>query len=204
MKWYGQSVYTGGGSLEPIDKILTDRYGLHLVKKTAIECGANNGFFISTCLAFEEIGWKVINIEASFPNYNQLIINRPNSINYFYALSNEDNKTIIIDHYTKDYGGLDKSSEYETSMTKHLNKVNSYPVSTIKYSTLIQEEIYLFVLDVEGYEIKVIEGMLDSKYLPKIICIEHTHCGLGNIKEKLKSKYILDWNDNLNAIFLYE
>ena len=69
-----------------------------------IECGAADGFNLSSCKFFEEfMGWKGINVEASPAKYAKLVENRPNSFaNVNKGLLNEpgsfvfrdDNKTI--------------------------------------------------------------------------------------------------------------
>lgn len=210
MNWYGQSIATGGGSEKPIDQILVEKYGLDKFKGTAVECGANDGLFLSTCLTLEEIGWKVINIEASLPNFLKLKKNRPKSKNYFFALSDGDFDTIEINHYDGDNGGVDHSAEYKTCMSDRFPSNGSNLAITTTYHTLIREPVGLLVLDVEGYEIKVLTGMFDknndcfnANNLPEIICVEHTHCGLFEIKHILNERgYNLDFVDGLNAVFV--
>ena len=63
--------------------------------------------------------------------------------------------------------------------------------------------IDLFVLDVEGFEIEVIEGMKNSKYLPKIMCVEFPHVGLENLKTVLAELgYDFDIINESNAYFI--
>jgi hypothetical protein len=65
------------------------------------------------------------------------------------------------------------------------------------------QTIDLFVLDVEGYEIEVLEGMKNSKFLPKILCVEYPHVGLDNIKSFLNElNYKFDLTKDNNAYFI--
>lgn len=201
--WTGQCTATGGGSTEPLDQILCERYGLLNFKGRAIECGANDGLFLSNTLVLErEAGWDTINIEASWPNYIQLIENRKNSTNYFFALSNTNNDRVVIDHYIEDNGGLDKINYFDGVMTKNLIRASSGVVCTIKYDKLINQNIDLMVLDVEGNEIAVIVGMLESPFIPTILCIEHTQIDMDRAKWLLRDKYKFDWSDSLNAVWV--
>jgi hypothetical protein len=56
---------------------------------------------------------------------------------------------------------------------------------------------------VEGYEIEVLEGMKDSKYLPQIMCVEYPHVGLDQIKIILEGlNYRFDTSVENNAYFI--
>jgi hypothetical protein len=59
------------------------------------------------------------------------------------------------------------------------------------------------VLDVEGYEMEVLEGMKNSKFLPKILSIEYPHVGLDQIKLFLENlNYEFDLIKDNNAYFI--
>jgi hypothetical protein len=61
----------------------------------------------------------------------------------------------------------------------------------------------LFVLDVEGFEVEVLDGMVGSKYLPNIFCIEYPHVGLDKLQEILVDLgYRFDTINETNAYFI--
>jgi FkbM family methyltransferase len=191
----------GGGLSDPLDKLLYTRYlkkGSSFAK-TIIECGANDGLYLSTCKVFEEIGWDCINIEASIKNYSRLIVNRPKSRNIFCALSNTDGDVLEMLCSETLNGCLDNFTSLNGFGDKPVSKTT---VCTARYDSLIQEPILLFVLDVEGGELKAIEGMRNTEFWPLILCVEHPNCGLENIKQSLIENYDLDWNDSLDAVFV--
>lgn len=199
MKFYGQCAIEGGAS---IDQIIYDRYFTNYPKGVAIECGATDGLENSTCKFFEEsLGWKVINIEGSLINYMQLVKNRPNSTNLFNILTEIDNEVTQFYHYVG-AEGLGCVQNYGVKEWLHDKTPISNPCVTVRYDTLIKEPIDLFVIDVEGHEFHVLEGMRNSQFMPKIICIEHMHVGIDPIVEKLKNLYTLDHIDYLNACFV--
>jgi FkbM family methyltransferase len=202
MIFHGQDLSTGGGSTEKIDDIIFHRYFRTLKRGTALEAGANDGLYLSTCLAFEEIGWKVINVEASKNNYNKLIENRPESTNHHLALSDKDGETIEIYHFDFDNGGMDGSPKYLTDLTREKEPAGKCKTLTARYDTLIKEPIDLFVLDVEGMELQAISGMGKTKYWPYIMCVEYPHVGAMNIKNALADKYAVGFVDNLNMILV--
>ena len=85
MKYYGQ-IFNG----VPVDRFLHEKYFYNKPNGFFIECGAADGFNLSSCKFFEEfMGWKGVNVEASPAKYAKLIQNRPNS---FLNLNTENKK----------------------------------------------------------------------------------------------------------------
>lgn len=202
MNWHGQCKATGGGSDEPLDKFIYERYFPGVTSGRAIECGATDGLYFSNCLALEQMGWTVINIEASWPNFEKLRVNRPKCFNYFKALSDIDGEVVDSVRYDGDNGGADRVATCEpTKFSKRFRAVATHPVPTVRYSSLIIMPIDLFVLDVEGSELMVLDGMKGSIFWPTILCIEHAHISMREIQNRLLGKYDLDHKDDLNAIF---
>lgn len=71
--------------------------------------------------------------------------------------------------------------------------------------TLNLEKLDLFVLDVEGHEFEVIDGMVESTIFPDIFVIEHGHRSPEDFVEKLKIlnvKYKLDHVSYVNSFFI--
>jgi len=209
-KFYGQSEQ---------DKFIFNRYFIDKKKGISIECGAFDGIMESSTLFFEEnLDWSCINIEASPPIFDMLKTNRPKSFNFNVGLGNEE-KLLVFNHDTHPYhgvkfgnGSFNHKLEHKQLLDSENCKFDEYEVISTKYSKLIDELmdehfpnyiIDLFVLDVEGYEIEVLEGMKDSKYLPQIMCVEYPHVGLDQIKMILESlNYRFDISVENNAYFI--
>jgi FkbM family methyltransferase len=197
----------------PVDKFLYERYFLNKKNGIAIECGAFDGQIESSCKFFEEtMGWKVINIEASPPNYKKLIINRPNSINLDVALSDSIGITkfthVISPECGENFGNgsILHSDVHKKQLINDGCKFVNYEVKTTTYTEMIKTvgltELDLMVLDVEGYEGTVIKGMIGCPVLPKILCIEHGHLGIEKTKELVsKLPYIYDTSLVINSYY---
>ena len=158
----------------PVDQVLYENFFKNQVGGTLIECGAGDGLTESCGKFFANRGWKCINIEPEDQRYNQLIFNRsePNNTNLKIVLG-EINDGYIVD-FRKSVQNTETGSGIRKSWT-----------GLIKELELTQVD--LFILDVEGQELKVIKGMLDSPVLPDIMCIEYTwdSVGLDSLTEML-------------------
>ena len=99
MKYYGQHFPSG-----QVDKFLHQKYFMNKENGFFIECGAADGFNLSSCKFFEEtMGWKGVNMEASPDKYAQLIKNRPDSyLNINKGLLHEKGKFIFRDDQVTD------------------------------------------------------------------------------------------------------
>ena len=201
------------------DKFIYERYFIDTRDGISIECGAFDGIMESSTYFFEEsLGWTTINIEASPPIFNMLVTNRKNSININRGLSNKQ-ETLIFEHAIHPEHGIKFGNGSFNHKESHLEilknescKFEKYEVETISYIDLIDplmdekyfgRKINLFVLDVEGFEMEALQGMVGSKYLPEIMCVEYPHVGLDNLKTFLKNLgYRFDTLRDNNAYFI--
>lgn len=204
------------------DEFIHKRYFQTKRSGVSIECGAFDGLTESGAYFFErEMGWTSINIEAYPLIYDRLCQNRPNSINISIALSNNVGVTTfkhaVHPRLGENFGNGSISHKEEhiqdligqnCTFTDHKVKVDTYKNVLNEVMTLPNmrgKSIDLLILDVEGNELNVIEGMDGSEYLPKVLCIEYPHVGLDNIKNSLtllSLEYDLDCTFMNNAYFL--
>jgi FkbM family methyltransferase len=148
-----------------------------------IECGANNGIWQSNTLYFyEKYNWKGLLIEPN-PHLIEICKKfRPNDIVENYALVNKN--------YDKNFiKGFFQFTDYAPSLMAQVVEDNSQftnqhpdqePISVpaITLTNLLEkhkiEKIDFFSLDVEGYEINVLEGFDIQRFKPKFLLIETT------------------------------
>lgn len=214
MRFYGQQFAIG-----PVDKFLYEKYFKDKRNGFFIECGAADGFNLSSCKFFEEfMGWKGINMEASPDKYSKLVKNRPNSfLNLNKGLLHERGKFLFRDDTVTDptrfpgwgNGSFQHTENHYYDLHRMGIQLKESAVETITFTELINEynvtNIDLFVLDVEGVELMVIDGMKDSPVLPNHIFVEYEHVGLEETSEALgKLNYKLDWNDHCNAMYILQ
>ena len=210
LKFYGQ--------FNPsVDKVIYERYFSNKLNGISIECGAFDGLTENCTKFFEDtLKWKTINIEPLNNVYEKLISNRPKSVNMNIALSNinsiQNIRNYSHPHFKYNWGNA--SIKHSIEHLKYLENIsnNTYkdqPIQTITYSKLIEQlnitNLDLFILDVEGHELEVLEGMIDCDVLPDVFVIEHGHKSVGFCDEalsKLNSKYKLDYVSFVNSFYI--
>lgn len=149
-----------------------------------IECGANDGEQQSNTFYFEKkMGWKGLLVEPIYSLYQQCKINRPNSIVENYALvSRNYNKSKVRGDFLT--GGLmakvaDTGDYFDQHIVNERNGIDRNNIVEVNAITLTEllvkhniQNIDFFSLDVEGYEIDVLNGLDFSIFRPKFILIE--------------------------------
>lgn len=201
------------------DKFIFEKYFKNKKFGLSIERGSFDGLSESSTKFFEEnMSWTTINIEAYPKIFQRLNINRPNSINLSIGLSNKKEikkfNHVIHPFYGENFGNgsLEHVEEHIKELKKQDCIFESFEIQCDTYKNIIDDiienkinkiEVDLFVLDVEGYELKVIEGMNKSKYLPKIICVEYPFVGLEELNLKLGDLgYFFDDINYNNAFYI--
>lgn len=142
-----------------------------------IESGANDGISQSYTYELEKKGWEGILIEPSLASFNECVKNRSKD-NYFLncALVNSEELTEISGDFN---GSLISSINAERYKGYNNNVDNRNILTKVKCFTLNSilnrldiEKIDLLSLDVEGYELEVLQGLNLKKYKPNYIIIE--------------------------------
>lgn len=174
-----------------------------------IECGACDGIVDSSCLFFEKLGWKGINVEPFKEMFDRLLQNRSSSININVALSNFEGKVNFASTLNTfiGCGSIDGPNDYLINQLRGNKQHVIYSmVESITYKKLIERQnikfVDLFVLDVEGHEIKVIEGMKGCDVLPEVFVIEYGHVGFKNLNDiVITMGYKLIDKDSVNCFY---
>lgn len=162
-----------------------------------IECGAHDGIYDSTSLFFErELKWSGMCIEAD-PGLVKLLLRNRHSQDVAVlqiALTDQEGSEKDITFMqtmssgrNPGHGGITIPEERLKNLKKHST------ITPIKVPGLSMKDLTdkfhdgkildLFVLDVEGHEVQVLEGMKGSKTFPHILCVEYPISGLESIKK---------------------
>lgn len=210
MKFYGQFSV-------PVDEFIYERYFKNDKRENAgffIECGAFDGLTECSCKFFEEtLGWKGINVEASPPVYKKLTENRPDSMNVNIALSNKIGKAMFKHAIHPQLGemfgngSLCHGKEHIKELLDKHCSFKDYEVDVIRYSDLIKRNnikaVDLFVLDVEGNELNVIESMKNCSVLPEVFVLEHGQLDQSEIIRAVEELgYDYDTKSYVNSFFV--
>ena len=152
-------------------------------------------------------GWHGINIvihKFTIDLFNYL---RPKDFNFHFAVSNTNG--VIDMYYQKELSQLSTTEDYQAKKVFQGNiktsKINSYTLDKILEKTMLNNiKIDLLDIDVEGADLKVLEGFSIDKYLPELICVEIHDDNLKEnkiFKHLIKFKYDLVWSGVFSHIF---
>lgn len=204
------------GQFDPsVDRFIFERYFPdENIKGTFVECGAFDGLTECSCKFFEEtMGWQGFNFEPVPWIFEKLCRNRPTSTNLNFALSNIVGEATFkaVDHpqfgIECTNGSLSHTSEHAKWLKEAGCGIVEVGVKLRTWCDFVEKEavrhIDLLVLDVEGHELSVIEGMHGSKILPDVICIEVGHLKFDDIRTALMDLgYVYDISSHVNAFFV--
>jgi FkbM family methyltransferase len=169
-----------------------------------IEAGANNGINQSNTYYLEkELGWKGLLVEPNYILCEECKKNRINSIceNYALVSDNYNQDTISGNFNSNDSYGLmcmvkDEGDYCDPQWKIERDKItNTIKVQAITLNKLLEKHnitnIDFFSLDVEGYEISVLNGLNLNKYRPKFMLIESAN---REILQNTIREYMLNKN----------
>ena len=153
-----------------------------------IEAGANDGFAKSNTYYFEKMqGWKGILVEPIPELGEKCARERPNSVVFNCALVSRNytghSVTMLYSNLMSLVEGARKSDAADLDHARlgmelqaDVNQVYKVTVPARTLTSILDEvgapEIDLFSLDVEGYELQVLEGLDLARYRPKYMLIE--------------------------------
>lgn len=180
----------------PVDKWIHTHFFTNYKNGFFIEAGAFDGLTENSCKFFEEsMGWTGINVEPDVYNYKRLCINRPNTLNLDVGLSDKETDVTFYKavHPTMGQAFGNGSIKHHEIHRRHLInegcKFEEHKIHTITYKQLIEKynvkNVDLMVLDVEGHELSVLDGMKDCLIMPKVMCVEHGVLGIEMINNKM-------------------
>ena len=196
------------------DKYLRENFFPDLNHKgVMVEVGAGPPEFINNSKHFRDSGWRTISVE---PNPKFVKQHKDtNSEVYQYACCNEEKETTFIinynndDWYSQENDGVSFSSlgiRYD-NVPEH-NTQEVIKVQTIKLNTLLDKiyvsSIDILSIDTEGWELEVMMGFDQEKYLPKVIVLENYQNNL-NYEPFMKDRnYIKHSKLGYNEIYVRE
>ena len=191
------------------DKYLEENIFKGYKNGTFVDVGASDGITINNTLYFEKYNnWTGINVEPIKSLYDQLIINRPNSININCAICNSHGyKDFLCNKgYTELISGL--KDTFDERHLNRLNKENSeygstaeiIKVETKQLKTIFEENYITHVnylsIDVEGAEFEVIKSIDFDKVFIDIIGFENNYCD--------NSIPIIKYLEDKNYVMIYQ
>jgi FkbM family methyltransferase len=186
----------------PVDQLLYEHYFRDHVEGTFIEAGAHDGVSYSSCKFFEEfLGWRGFNLEPSTPLFEHLVNNRPLATNVHVALSDRAGTAALRTRHDHSFGGTLRDVRGDARF-----QVEMAGIRTLTYAGLIDEyaiaTVDLCVLDVEGHELEVLDGMRECATLPRVLVVEHSLVPFREICRRVAPLgYQCDFRRRVNSYF---
>ena len=161
-------------SMDGEDLVISD-YFKNKKEGFYIDIGCYHPIHRNNTFLLHKKGWNGVNIDIHSFSIELFKFLRPKDLNYNYAVSNKNKKikmfyqkelsqlsTIDYDQATKVFQGEIKEREIQAYT---LNEV-------LKFSNLENKKIDLLDIDVEGADLKVLQGLSIEKFRPELICVE--------------------------------
>ncbi len=156
-----------------------------------VDVGCHQPFLNNNTYILYKKGWRGINIDLDFGAIDMFNFFRKEDTNIQAAVSNSvEKKNLYYFHNRSAINTLSikeglKSRQVKQVITSTLNKI-------IENSIHNNKEIDFLSIDVEGFEIEVLEGLDFNKYKPKLVVLEF-------IDHDVKEFYNQRINDILNS-----
>lgn len=156
-----------------------------------IECGANDGAFLSNTLWLETANnWTGLLIEAEPTNFKSLLQRKRNAwllpaclsphkhASLVIILNKKFNETVVINKaYYKSQVSMEQAGAWAkikaNASTTETNTVHCMPLLSILLA--LDQPIDYFSLDIEGHELAVLQTLPFDKIDVKVICISISH-----------------------------
>ena len=175
-----------------------------------IDVGAHNPINDSVTYAFYKMGWHGINIEPMEQEYDLLTQQRPNDVNL--KLGVGDTKSLMDFYEVLDTGLSTFDSHYGQKYIESGRLVNKIEIEVDTLESICgkyaEEIIHFMKIDVEGFELQVLNGANFKKFRPKIIVVEstepNTQISTHMVWEQtlIKNGYSHCYSDGLNRYYL--
>lgn len=178
-----------------IDSRILDYYfprSRPFMKRTMVEVGAAGPDYLSVGARFRDAGWRVISVEPN-PQFAEAHRKLGNEI-YEFAASDRDADDVdfqIVDLDGAEYEGGEISYESISSLgvtdqfqkqldsLSHRATVRNIKVKTRRLDTIFAssispvERIDLLCIDVEGWEMTVLDGLSSESPMPSVVLLEN-------------------------------
>ena len=171
-----------------LDELIRDRFFPELTEGVFVDVGAARPDFLSMSAVYRTLGWRVIAIEPN-PVFGQA--HRASGYEVLeYACSDHDEDAVdfeLVDSHGAPYAGgavsfesfsaLKVKDSYRTiraNLDIRTIKVNVRRLDSILAEHAPEvERIDIVAVDVEGWELEVLDGLTFDRYRPKLLIVEN-------------------------------
>lgn len=179
-------------------------------KGVLLEVGAAHPTMASISFPFRSLGWDVISVEPNpefMNNFNEL--NLP-LLGYAACAEDKGKTTFKISPNSFSCSALEIKENYVGFMDWTDSHYRTIEVEALKLNTILQrhhpdlKNIDILLVDVEGWELEVLDGFDLEKFNPKIVCLEN-FSSFATYREYMKKRgYKLDRKEEQDEFYILE
>ena len=145
---------------------------------TWIDVGASDPVIDSVTEAFSERGWRGINVEPLQPEFERLVLSRPNDVNLHAAVGATSGTAKLFQGPLENRG----SSTMVPEIAEHYRQLGqefvAIEVPVLTLAEIVEQHVTAPVdflkIDVEGFEREVLAGADWSTFRPRVVMLEAT------------------------------
>ena len=162
-----------------------------------VDVGCYNPVYLNNTYLLHKKNWNGINIDTSQFSIDLFNYMRPNDLNYNYAISNKNE--VIKLYYQKELSQL-STTERDQAETVFQGNIKEKEIQAFTLDEILNRDKYkntkidFLDIDVEGADLKVLEGLSFDKFKPELVCVE-IHA--KEIKQSDIYKFLADKNYEL-------
>jgi FkbM family methyltransferase len=194
-----------------VDFILRSYFPDYSYKGVFLDVGAFEPIKISNSYHFEINGWDCYLFEANSDSIPKLKEHRKNVFNY--AIYDKDVDNILFNvvesnGWTAGFSAIELSDEIskvfpcDNKKIKQINAVQRTLNTILKTELMNITKIDILKIDVEGGELKCLQGLDLQKYSPKIILVENITNDVTIYNYLLSFGYVLDKHISYNQFYI--
>lgn len=192
-----ESIYSGANKAQTGEDIfLYETYFYRKTRGVILESGALDGIRFSTTYLFERLfNWTSIHIEGDLKNFKKLQENRPESTNINIALCDKKRTLHYVQHKGGAVSGIKEFMDASFLAWRYTNKqaFNITEIQCLPMKDAMAElkvaHVDIWILDVEGGELSVLQGVDFSSFQADVIMMETT-----GSKSNLALQFLQDLN----------
>ena len=171
--------------------VLADDFFKNKKNGIYIDVGCHQPFLNNNTYKLYKRGWVGINIDLDFNTIDMFNFFRKKDLNIHAAVSNKEEERDLFFFHNR--SAVNTLSSLAGTKAKEIKKIDTRSLNNIIENSRFKDKIIDFVsIDVEGFELNVLNGFDLKKYKPKLIIIEF-------IDLKIKEYYFQNINNILNS-----